>query len=66
MALLTAAERKKLPAHAFAIPSKRAYPIHDKAHARDALARVSEYGTPGEKAQVKRAVAQRYPDMENQ
>jgi hypothetical protein len=31
--------RKKLPAKDFAEPKKRAYPIEDKAHARNAKAR---------------------------
>jgi hypothetical protein len=41
MAKLTYEQRKSLPNNAFAEPSKRAYPIEDKAHARNALARVS-------------------------
>jgi hypothetical protein len=63
MAVLTAAARKSLPMDAFAIPEKRAYPIHDKAHARDALARVSEFGTPSEQSRVRSAVHKRYPNM---
>ena len=62
MAKLTAATRNKLPGSAFALPGRR-YPIHDRNHARNALARVSEYGTPYEKAAVRHAVLQRYPDM---
>jgi hypothetical protein len=62
MAKLTAAARKKLPGSVFALPGRR-YPIHDRNHARDALARVSEFGTPYEKAAVRQAVRQRYPDM---
>ena len=42
MAKLTYAERKKLPKKAFAEPGKRAYPVEDKAHARNALARVTQ------------------------
>lgn len=63
MAVLTAAARKKLPASAFAIPSHRAYPIHDLAHARDALARVAANGTAAEKAQVRAAVKRRFPKI---
>ncbi len=42
MAKLDASLRKKLPAKAFAEPEKRAYPIEDKAHARNAKARASQ------------------------
>ena len=42
MAKLTADARNKLPAKDFAEPEKRAYPIEDKAHARDAKARASQ------------------------
>lgn len=60
MATLTAAERKALPTSAFAMPGMRGYPIHDLAHARDALARSS--GKP-EEAQVRAAVYKRYPAL---
>lgn len=63
MAKLTYSQRKKLPKGAFAIPEERKYPIHDKAHARNALARVAAYGTPEEKRRVRAAVAKRYPDI---
>ena len=63
MAVLTAAKRKSLPKSQFAIPGKRAYPVYDKAHARNALARVSQYGTPAEKSTVRRKVAAKYPGM---
>lgn len=39
---LTYAAEKKLPDSAFALPSKRKYPIHDKAHVRNALARAAQ------------------------
>jgi hypothetical protein len=42
---------------------KRKYPIHDIAHARNALARVAAHGTPAEKAAVRRAVYARYPSL---
>lgn len=60
LSTLSAAERKALPASAFVFPSKRAYPIHDLAHARDALARSS--GKP-EAAAVRAAVYRRYPQL---
>ena len=42
MAELNTDARKKLPAKDFAEPKKRAYPIEDKAHARNAKARASQ------------------------
>lgn len=57
---LTSERRNNLPRSSFAIPEDRAYPIHDRAHARNALARSS--GKP-EEARVRRAVCRRYPDM---
>jgi hypothetical protein len=47
MSKLTTQARKKLPKAKFAEPSKRAYPIPDKAHARNALARVSQSENKG-------------------
>ncbi|MEY9493736.1 hypothetical protein [Bradyrhizobium elkanii] len=46
MARLSSRSRKRLPKKSFAIPSKRKYPIHDRAHAANALSRVSQHGTP--------------------
>ena len=62
MAVLSAAERKALPASAFALPGRR-YPIHDEAHAQNALARVAQNGSASEKARVRAAVCRRYPHM---
>jgi hypothetical protein len=42
MAELSTDKRDKLPDKAFAEPDKRAYPIEDKAHARNARARASQ------------------------
>lgn len=63
MAVLTTEGRKRLSARDFAIPDRRAYPIQDEAHARNALARVAAYGTPEEKRQVYAAVKKRYPGL---
>lgn len=63
MAVLTTKKRNDLPESAFAIPEKRAYPIHDKAHARNALARVAQYGTPDEKRRVHEAVKKKFPGI---
>ena len=47
MAELDAKHRDKLPASKFAEPDKRAYPIEDKAHARNAKARASQQQKAG-------------------
>jgi hypothetical protein len=72
MAELTTKQRKQMPAKSFALPGKGegpqgkgagSYPIHDKPHARNALARVSQHGTPAEKSKVRAAVHRKYPDI---
>lgn len=67
MAKLNAAARKKLPESDFAVPSKRSksggqggYPINDRSHAKNALARSA--GKP-EHAAVVMKVKRKYPDM---
>lgn len=57
---LTAKGRNHVAAHNFALPKERKYPIHDMAHARDALSRSS--GKPEEKA-VRAAVYKKYPSL---
>jgi hypothetical protein len=44
---LNADDRNKLPAKDFAEPEKRAYPIEDKAHARNAKARATQAANSG-------------------
>lgn len=63
LAELTTKARKKLKKGSFAVPDERKYPIPDKSHAQNALARVSQFGTPEEKAKVRSAVARKYPGM---
>jgi hypothetical protein len=63
MAKLTSAARKALPKSAFAEPGKRAYPIPDRSHAQNALARVSQHGSAHEKAVVRAKVHAKYPSM---
>lgn len=64
MATLTAKGRKRMKASSFALPGKRKYPISDASHARNALARVAQHGTPAEKAKVRRAVKRKFPSMQ--
>lgn len=47
MSKLDTADRKKIPAKDFAEPEKRAYPIENKAHARNAKARASQAAKAG-------------------
>jgi len=72
MADLTTKERQKLPKRDFALPGRGegkkgagagSYPIPDKSHARNALARVSQHGTAGEKATVRAAVKRKFPSI---
>lgn len=59
---LTAAARRRIPTTQFALPNRR-YPIEDASHARNALSRVSQYGTPAEKARVRKKVHAKYPGI---
>ena len=52
MAELTTGKRDKLPAKDFAEPDKRAYPIEDTAHARNAKARASQAVKAGRMSKV--------------
>ncbi len=62
MSLLTAKRRNSLPNSDFAVGGRK-YPINDPNHARNALARVSEYGDSAEKAEVRAAVHRKYPGI---
>jgi hypothetical protein len=61
--LSDADNRKKLKKSSFALPKERKYPIPDKAHARNALARVAQHGTKDEQKKVRSAVEKRYPSL---
>ena len=61
MAVLSAAQRNKLPKSSFALPAKDGYPVNDLSHARNALARVSQFGTSQEKATVRSTVRAKFP-----
>lgn len=60
LAKLTAKARNSLPDSAFVLSAERKYPIHDEAHARNALARCA--GKP-EESKVKAAVYAKYPKL---
>lgn len=72
MAVLTMAKRKKIPASDFALPGRGegpsgkgagSYPVPDASHARNALARVSQFGSPEEKAKVRAKVRAKFPGI---
>jgi hypothetical protein len=69
---LTAHQRQKMPSSKFALPGKGtgpsgkgagSYPIENPSHARNALARVAQHGSPEEQAKVRAAVHRRYPGI---
>jgi hypothetical protein len=59
---LTSKARNALSTGQFALPGRR-YPIEDATHARNALARVSQHGSSGEKAEVRAKVHSRFPGI---
>ena len=72
MGVLTSRQRNKLPSKSFALPGKGegpkgkgagSYPIPDRSHAANALARVSQHGSASEKRAVRQKVAAKYPGM---
>lgn len=62
MAVLTTKARNALGSTQFAGPD-RSYPIPDKSHARNALARASEYASPSEQASIKAKVKKKFPSI---
>lgn len=67
--MYTYAQRKSMPQKDFALPEKReggkgGYPIGDKAHARNALSRVAQHGTPSQQREVRAKVHAKYPGIQ--
>lgn len=66
---LTTEGREKIKEKNFSLSAeqsdtgKPAYPIEDKSHAANALARVKQFGSPAEKAEVYKDVAKKYPGL---
>lgn len=60
---LSSSDRAHIAHKNFAGPD-RSYPIEDASHARNALARVSQHGSPELKAQVRAKVHAKYPGIE--
>lgn len=63
MAKLDAKERNAIPSKEFALPGERKFPIEDRSHAQNALARAAQSGVSEIKAKVTAAVHRKYPDM---
>lgn len=68
----TQGRREQMSSKNFAVPKgsgskpgKDQYRLDDPAHARNALARVQQHGTPAEQRAVQRKVAQKYPSIGN-
>lgn len=61
MAKLTAATRNALPDSAFAGPN-RSFPVEDPSHARNALARASQFH-PELKEKIREKVRRKFPDI---
>lgn len=57
--------RSKLPDSSFAVPSRRAYPVNTPGRAKNAIARVQQFGSTGEKKKVFAKVKKRYPAIAN-
>jgi hypothetical protein len=56
-------KRSKMKAKSFALPKQRKYPIHDLKHAKNAIARVQQKGSPATKRKVYAAIRRRYPAL---
>ncbi|MFJ7297538.1 DUF6582 domain-containing protein [Streptomyces collinus] len=63
MAKLKAKQRKKLPKKSFALPGKRKYPIPDKSHARNALARASQNESKATQKKIRARVTKKFPSL---
>jgi hypothetical protein len=62
MAKLNTSARDRLPAADFAEPKKRAYPVEDKAHARNAKARASQAAKAGRMSKAEEGKIDRKAD----
>lgn len=62
LAVLDAQQRSNLKPGDFALPPD-GYPMHDKAHAANALARAEQHASPADKATIKARVCKRWPGL---
>jgi hypothetical protein len=72
MTKLSSSQRNRLPSSDFALPGSGegpsgkgsgSYPIPDASHARNALARVAQHGSPPDKARVRAKVHSKFPGI---
>lgn len=56
-------KRSKMPKTAFAIPSKKKYPINTPGRRKNAIARVEQHGSAAEKRAVYSAIRRRDPGL---
>lgn len=63
MAKLTTNERNSLDKSEFVYPGQRKFPINDRAHAANAMARAAQSDVPSIKANVSAAVHRKFPNM---
>jgi len=63
VAKLTSKRRNRLKSSQFAEPGKRKYPIDTRNRAKNALARVSQFGSESEKSAVRKKVSAKYPSI---
>lgn len=61
--VLTTEAREKIKPKNFAMPKSKSYPIQDKAHARNALARAAQSKTKGSYKAIAAKVHAKYPDI---
>lgn len=61
--MIKAAKRNKLPKSAFALPSKRKYPIDTKKRAKAALSYAARSDTEGAYSTIRAKVLKRYPSL---
>jgi len=59
---LTTQARNNIAPKNFALSGGR-YPIEDASHARNALSRVAQFGTPDEKSEVRSKVKAKFPGI---
>lgn len=60
---MRASKRNRLPKTAFALPSKRKYPIDTKKRAKAALSYAARSDTEGSYATIRAKVLKRYPSL---
>jgi hypothetical protein len=60
---MTGKQRKKLPKSSFALPGKRKYPIPDKSHARNALARAAQNESKSNQKKIRAKVTKKFPSL---